>query len=229
MKEVGKKSKEKVNTDSAGYLKKVLEKNEKANVSNKKENVKGKPKGVKEMNYTPKKASGIKSTMEIPGKEQVLSELKSFLQKKSNLSEDFHYKYNIGQEVNTSEGVGEVTEIVGGTVTVKLENDTVRDYQVNILDRQEEAAKNKPEEAHSQEESLRLTKEEVAQKIKEYIQKRKRKGKFDEGAFLKTVKGKLLGAFKNMADAVKKGKDFKATTGDPMVAVDSKTDAETKI
>ena len=82
MREVGKKSKETVKTDSAGYIKKPLKKDESANVSNKKENKKGNPKGVKQMTEKAKTAAGIKKTMKAPGKEQVLNELRDFLQKK---------------------------------------------------------------------------------------------------------------------------------------------------
>lgn len=177
MKEVGKKSKNNDKTDSAGFLKKALVKNEKANVSAKKENVKGKPKGVKEMNQKPKTASGIKQTMEVPGKEQVLSELKSFLQKKSRISEDMHYKYTVGQEVNTPKGVGQVTEIVGGTITVKFGNDSMEDFQVNVLDKQPNISHERPnlDVAQSNEEtSTKLSKKDIIKKLKEYFSKNKK-------------------------------------------------------
>jgi len=137
MKEVHKKSKQTVKTDSSGHLKKPVKKDESANVSVKKENKKGAPKGVKQMTEKPKKAAGIKKTMDMPGKEQVLSELKSFLQKKSRLSEDMHYKYTEGKEVNTPDGPGKVTKIVGGTLTVELDNGPIRDYQINLINAKE--------------------------------------------------------------------------------------------
>jgi len=122
MKEVGNKEGSIRETDSSGYLKKVIVKNEKANTSvNKIENK--------------KEQSGVQM-MEMPGKEQVLNELKDFLQKKSKLSEDLHYKYTVGQQVLTPKGEGIVTEIVGGTITVKLGDDSIQDFQVNILDKQ---------------------------------------------------------------------------------------------
>lgn len=138
MREVGKKSKETVKTDSAGYIKKPLKKDEPANVSNKKENKKGNPKGVKHMTEKAKTAAGIKNTMKAPGKEQVLNELRDFLQKKSRLSEDLHFEYTMGQQVKTPNGMGEITEIRGGTVSVKLENGIEKDYQINVLNKQKE-------------------------------------------------------------------------------------------
>lgn len=138
MREVGKKSKETVKTDSAGYIKKPLKKDESANVSNKKENKEGNPKGVKQMTEKAKTAAGIKKTMKAPGKEQVLNELRDFLQKKSRLSEDLHFEYTMGQQVKTPNGMGEITEIRGGTVSVKLENGIEKDYQINVLNKQKE-------------------------------------------------------------------------------------------
>lgn len=172
MKEVGKKGEDAYKTDSAGYLKKELKKNDKANVSSKKESAKGKSGGVKEMSQKPKTTSGIKQTMEVPGKEQVLNELKSFLQKKSRISEDMHYMYTVGQEVKTPDGAGQVVEIVGGTVSVKLQEGPTKDYQVNVLNREDsyqvQETPNKPEER-------KFTKEDVVNKLKEYFSKKKMK------------------------------------------------------
>ena len=178
MREVGKKVKETVKTDSAGYIKKPLKKDESSNVSNKKENKKGMPKGVKQMTEKAKTAAGIKKTMKAPGKEQVLNELREFLQKKSRLSEDLHYKYSTGQEVSTPEGPGQVTNIVGGTVSVKLANGVEKDFQVNVLDKQQRDAafaKLPNLGASFEKGKASLTKEQVMQKLKEFFSKKKRK------------------------------------------------------
>lgn len=228
MKEVGKS--EKVNTDSAGHLKKVLVKNEKANVSAKKENRKGKPKGVKELNNTPKTASGIQQTMEIPGKEQVLNELRSFLQKKSKLSEDLHYKYTLGQEVRTPKGVGQVTEIVGGTITVKLGDDSIEDFQVNILDKQHDVQHDQTpiDVPQPQEEApTKFTKEDIINKLREYFSKKKKK---NEAFVIKTKRtGRTVDAGKNLSQGVSSAKSMKDKTGEPMVVTDLATGKETNI
>lgn len=176
MKQVGKKNDKAYKTDSAGYLKKELKKNDKANVSSKKENAKGKLGGVKEMSQKPKTAAGIKKTMEVPGKEQVLSELRSFLQKKSRLSEDLHHMYTVGQEVKTPDGAGQVVEIVGGTISVKLQEGPTKDYQVNVLNREDSY---QVEETTEQPSEKKITKEEVIKKLKEYFSKKKKNEAMD--------------------------------------------------
>jgi len=103
-----------------------------------KENKKGKPKGVKEMGVTPKKAPGITKVMDMPGKEKVLSDLKESLKK--TLAEDTHHKYNIGTDVHTPEGPGKVTGVLGGTISVQLDNGEHVNYQINVLDAAEEKA-----------------------------------------------------------------------------------------
>lgn len=192
MKEVGKKSASAAKTDSSGHLKKALVKNEKANVSSKKENVKGKPKGVKEMSQKPKTAGGIKQTMEVPSKEQVLNELRSFLQKKSRISEDLHYKYTVGQEVRTPKGIGQVTEIVGGTVSVKLEGNVVEDFQVNVLDKQHEVQHDQTPidvPQPKEEGSSNMSKDDIVKKLKEYIAKKKKKNEAVDIVTAKTPSG----------------------------------------
>jgi len=70
--------------------------------------------------------------MDIPGKEKVLDQLKESLKK--SLTEDTHYKYTPGKEVETPMGTGIVTDIVGGTITVQLSNGQPADFQINVLD-----------------------------------------------------------------------------------------------
>jgi len=209
MKEVHKKSKQTVKTDSSGHLKKPVKKDESANVSVKKENKKGAPKGVKQMTEKPKKAAGIKKTMDMPGKEQVLSELKSFLQKKSRLSEDMHYKYTRGQEVNTPEGPGQVTNIVGGTISVQLANGIEKDFQVNILDKQyrDDRFSKMPNLGAAFEKGKdKLTKEAVMKKLKEFFSKKK---KIKKEVFLKnTNTGEIVSAPDGASQNAAKGLGF---------------------
>jgi hypothetical protein len=133
----GKPKEYKSKTKADGYIKKELKKDEKANTKvSTKENKKGKPKGVKEMTYDAKKAPGIKKVMEKTGKEKVLNEIREFVSKKKDrIKEDLHYSYTKGAEVETPEGKGQVIDIVGGTISVKLDNGTEKDYQVNVLDK----------------------------------------------------------------------------------------------
>ena len=182
MTEVGKKSKVKQKTDHSGYMKKPVKKDEASNVSVKKENKKGKPKGVKEMTNKPKKAAGISKTMEIPGKEQVLNELNSFLaKKKDSINEDMHHHYHNGMEVNTPSGRGKVSNIVGSTVTVQLDNGQAQDFQINVLDKQyrDDVFSKMPNLGASFEKGKsKLANEdkktEVIKKLKEYFSKKKK-------------------------------------------------------
>lgn len=119
-------------TDADNAMEKVKgQETPKATPSSNKENKKGKPKGVKEMGITPKKAKGITSVMDMPGKEKVLDTLKESLKK--NLKEDTHYKYNKGSRAVTPEGEGSVVEVMGGTITVEFADGKQKDYQVNTL------------------------------------------------------------------------------------------------
>ena len=104
----------------------------KADSAPKTEYKKGKPEGAKEMGITPKKAAGIKDVMDMPGKQKVIDQLKESLKK--SLTEDTHYKYTLGKEVETPMGTGIVTDIVGGTITVQLDNGQAADFQINVLD-----------------------------------------------------------------------------------------------
>jgi len=76
-------------------------------------------------------------------KETAIQELTNSLKKKESIKEDVHYKHNVGSEVHTPDGKGKVVEIVGGTLTVELENGTHKDFQINTIDHftQKEAEK----------------------------------------------------------------------------------------
>jgi hypothetical protein len=88
-----------------------------------KENKKGKPKGVEIM------------------KEAVLDELVSSLKKKDLVKEDVHPTYNVGAEVHTPDGEGTIKEIIGSTFTIEMKDGSLKDYQVNVVDKHTEKAK----------------------------------------------------------------------------------------
>jgi hypothetical protein len=93
-----------------------------------KENRKGKPKGVQMM------------------KENVLQGLYDFLKKKDLVNEDVHYSHNIGSQVHTPDGPGNVVEIVGGTLTVEMEDGSHKDFQINTIDHFTQKAQEEPEQ-----------------------------------------------------------------------------------
>lgn len=65
----------------------------------------------------------------------VIVDLISYLKKKDLINEDSHYNYKVGSSVNTPDGEGVVTEISGGTLTIKMESGNKQDYQLNIIDK----------------------------------------------------------------------------------------------
>ncbi len=73
-------------------------------------------------------------------KEDALKELTDSLKKKDAINEDVHYKHTVGSEVHTPDGPGVVKEIVGGTLTVELEDGQLKDYQINTIDHHSEKA-----------------------------------------------------------------------------------------
>jgi hypothetical protein len=157
-------SKDKKETGPDGHLKKALKKNEVANTKEtNKENKKGKPKGVEIM------------------KENVLSELKSVKKKEAkSLKEDTHWKYSRGSEINTPEGPGTVEDIIGGTISVKLDSGVVKDFQVNVLDKMDRAAHfaampNKFSSVQKPFEEKIDKKTEIVKKLKEFFSKMKSK------------------------------------------------------
>jgi hypothetical protein len=101
-----------------------------------KENRKGKPKGVQMM------------------KEDILQGLYDFLKKKDLVNEDVHYSHNIGSEVYTPDGPGNVVEIVGGTLTVEMEDGSHKDFQINTIDHFTKKAQEEPEQTTQDEPSV---------------------------------------------------------------------------
>jgi hypothetical protein len=81
-------------------------------------------------------------------KETALDELTSSLKKKESINEDSHYKHHVGSEIHTPDGPGKIKEIVGSTLTIEMEDGTLRDYQINVIDKAIEKQKeNQQEEA----------------------------------------------------------------------------------
>jgi hypothetical protein len=81
-------------------------------------------------------------------KETALDELTSSLKKKESIKEDSHYKHHVGSEIHTPDGPGKIKEIVGSTLTIEMEDGTLRDYQINVIDKAIEKQKeNQQEEA----------------------------------------------------------------------------------
>lgn len=66
------------------------------------------------------------------------------LKKKELVNEDAHWNYTVGSEVHTPNGSGKVVEIVGGTLTVEMEDGTQQDVQINTVDHFTQQAKEEP-------------------------------------------------------------------------------------
>ena len=88
---------------------------------------------VKKANHKDK-ANEMKKAKVKSLKEAAIIELKDYLKKKDAINEDSHYKHHIGSEVHTPDGKGKVVEIVGGTLTVEMEDGSHKDFQINTID-----------------------------------------------------------------------------------------------
>jgi hypothetical protein len=116
---------------------KVIAQNPKASSkASTKENRKGKPKGVKEMSSSVKKAKGITKVLPQTGKEKVIKELKEALMESEGAITPPPHEYRVGNTVATPEGEGIVTGVVGGTLTIKLPNGE-KDFQINVINKAE--------------------------------------------------------------------------------------------
>ena len=80
-------------------------------------------------------------------KEAALDELTSSLKKKESLNEDTHWKHTVGAEIHTPDGPGKIKEIMGSTFTVEMQDGTLRDYQINVIEKSIEKQKQKEAEA----------------------------------------------------------------------------------
>ena len=88
---------------------------------------------VKKANHKDK-ANEMKKVKVKSLKEAAITELTDYLKKKDSINEDSHYKHNVGSEVHTPDGKGKVIEIVGGTLTIEMEDGTQKDFQINTID-----------------------------------------------------------------------------------------------
>ena len=88
---------------------------------------------VKKANHKDK-ANEMKKAKVKALKEAAITELKDYLKKKDSINEDSHYKHHVGSEVHTPDGKGRVVEIVGGTLTVEMEDGSHKDFQINTVD-----------------------------------------------------------------------------------------------
>jgi hypothetical protein len=79
-------------------------------------------------------------------KEAALDELTSSLKKKESLNEDTHWKHTVGAEIHTPDGPGKIKEIVGSTFTVEMQDGTLKDYQINVIEKAIEKHKETQEE-----------------------------------------------------------------------------------
>jgi len=80
-------------------------------------------------------------------KEAALDELTSSLKKKESINEDTHWKHTVGAEIHTPDGPGKIKEIVGSTFTVEMHDGTLKDYQINVIEKAIEKHKENPKEA----------------------------------------------------------------------------------
>ena len=80
-------------------------------------------------------------------KEVALDELATSLKKKESINEDTHWKHTVGAEIHTPDGPGTVKEIIGSTFTVEMHDGTLKDYQINVIEKAIEKHKENPKEA----------------------------------------------------------------------------------
>ena len=98
---------------------------------------------VKKNNHVDK-ANEMKKVKVKSLKESTLEELVDYLKKKELVNEDAHWNYTVGSEVHTPNGPGKVVEIVGGTLTVEMEDGTQQDVQINTVDHFTQKAQEEP-------------------------------------------------------------------------------------
>jgi hypothetical protein len=108
---------------------------------------------VKKNNHIDK-ANEMKKVKVKSLKESAIEELTNHLKKKDLVNEDVHYSHNVGSEVHTPDGPGKVVEIVGGTLTVEMEDGSQKDFQINTVDHFTQKAKEEPEQTTQAEPSV---------------------------------------------------------------------------
>lgn len=108
---------------------------------------------VKKNNHIDK-ANEMKKVKVKSLKESAIEELTNHLKKKDLVNEDVHYSHNVGSEVHTPDGPGKVVEIVGGTLTVEMEDGSQKDFQINTVDHFTQKAQEEPEQTTQDEPSV---------------------------------------------------------------------------
>jgi len=98
---------------------------------------------VKKNNHVDK-ANEMKKVKVKSLKESTIDELVDYLKKKELVNEDAHWNYTVGSEVHTPNGSGKVVEIVGGTLTVEMQDGKLVDVQINTADHFTQQAKEEP-------------------------------------------------------------------------------------
>lgn len=97
------------------------------------------------------KANEMKKVKVKALKEAAITELTDHLKKKEQINEDSHYKHHVGAEVHTPDGSGKVVEIVGGTLTVEMQDGTHKDFQINTIDHfTQKASEEQPEQPQAE-------------------------------------------------------------------------------
>jgi len=149
---------------------KVKKKLESANTrATKKENKKGKPRGVKVMTYKAKTAKGISETMPATGKEKVLKVLHENMYASGIATP---HNWHSGKEVNTPKGFGVVKGIHGGTLEIELKDGALVEYQMNIVEKYMDKAKQADNASnHGQEKENNI--KEVTNSLKNFVKKLK--------------------------------------------------------
>ncbi len=110
---------------------------------------------VKKANHK-NKANEMKKVKVKSLKESAIEELVAHLKKKDLVNEDAHYNHTIGSEVHTPYGKGKVAEIVGGTLTVEMEDGKLIDVQINTVDHfTQKASEEQPSQGAQDEPSVK--------------------------------------------------------------------------
>jgi hypothetical protein len=196
---------------------------------------------VKKANHK-NKANEMKKVKVKSLKESAIEELAAHLKKKDLVKEDSHWKHHVGSEVHTADGKGKVIEIVGGTLTVEMEDGKLVDVQINTADHfTQKAQEQEPTQGAQAEPTVKdmwaswdkdqakpfsgmvgspeqFKKPLDLSKLKEYIAKHK-----DD----KEKMGKLKEALKKLKEAGEKTALVTTASGQT-TAVDYKTDDELK-
>lgn len=114
---------------------------------------------VKKDNFNDKANEMKKVKLKKSLKEQVLLELSKSLKKKVLIKEDTHWNHVVGSQVHTPDGPGTITEITGGTLTVELEDGSLKDYQINTIDHHIKNAQQDESDSKSLEQKYSINKD----------------------------------------------------------------------